>query len=140
MDDEKEKINLPGGNLGGPEGEPRGHKVRVRIENPQGIFEQLKVPTIEGMVSLGMTPLDFPLDQISVTAISEGKKINSITQICFDSDLAAEQRRNLPFEEKLVTEKFKTKKIGKSLIVLDEQGNPEFEIKSSRWYNCYIGR
>ncbi len=119
-----------------PDREPDGeHKFKVKIEEPKRIFEQLRAPTPEhNAYMFGDSPLDYPLESVSVSGISDGRSLSSLVQIHSDMELRYptdnnyDSDRTPPFYEEFLKEKFHTKKIGKEIIILDDNNQPEFQV------------
>jgi ATP-dependent 26S proteasome regulatory subunit len=118
-----------------PDREPGGeHKFKVRIEDAKTIFEQLKEGTPrDSCYDFGSTPLEYPLENVSVTGISDGQRFSSLVQFGLDSDFREERyseegNKGVPFSEQYLNERFKTKKIGNDILILDDNGKPEFYI------------
>lgn len=113
----------------GAEHEPSPKGFRVEIEDPEGIYEQIKIAAQQW--SLGKAPLEKPFEDFAVHVKSDGKVFEVNTWISTEEIMGPKALVRL--DERIISEKLKTKKIGKRLLVLGEKGKPEYEINLEKW-------
>lgn len=106
----------------GAEHEPSSKGFRVEIEKPEEIYEQIKTPRSEWI--LGSTPLDEPFKEISVFVSDDGVKF-TINAFLDRQDSFGPSTH---IDEKTVSERFETKKVGNQLFVLGKNGKFEYGI------------
>lgn len=110
---------------------PRGDKAehessgefKVEIEDPKAIYDQVKTPAPQW--ALGKMVLEDPFKDIGVYIQSDGKAL-AVTGSIYSPEILGPP---IGLDEELISERLKTKKIGKSLLVLGEDDKPMYEIK-----------
>lgn len=81
--------------------------------------------------SLGGVSLEPPLSHVSVSAKSDGQRFSSLALVRMDGSYLAQGQSTIPLAEYLLEEQFKLDKRDNGLVILGEDGNPEFEIARS---------
>lgn len=97
---------------------------KIQIEEINKIYQQLKNPT-ESAYYLGSSALPIPFNNISVSCDTNGSLYKSLTRIEIDT---FQRDEDLKAPVKTLEGKFKVKTIRDNVLILDEEGKPEYEV------------
>lgn len=103
---------------------------RVMVEDYRAIFNKLIYPNEIG-ICLGSAKLDRPLYEISCHLESDGATYNSIVTIEAGEHLDLENKIKLQIPEKPLASRYYSDTIDGSLIILDSNYQPEYEVLKS---------